>query len=538
LQKDPARVAVQELRINKTPGMSEHMNRRFRKTAFIVLGCALIVLTRLPQFLGNMFFPDGDECIVGLMAKHLLDGKDFSFFLYGQSYALSVFEIMPAALFFKVFGLSATGLKAAALCLWTAGWIFFVLFLWRVAHRRMAMIGGILLIFLPAWNAVSLKAWGTHVTAFAATSVSLWVLAGIYVSYEERKKTNLLLGCCLAVVALANPVWFFAFIPFIGLLFYKRRKISDVVFMAAGAMGLTVIVFLAQKAGAGISSYWTPPVFTNWNLLENIGLLPERIWVVMTGSYFLNHQLPVGPATVAATGMWLLLALLFLTGLIGALIRKKSIDFISRGFSGVILFVLILSLLFNNKLFGYRYLLPLTGAVIVLVAAGIDRLWSRGGSATIVAQIVFILLILTGTASLIEFRHVSSSGLPPLPQKGEPQALADLSAGLLNRNIRHVYSMDAMLQWQIMFASREEIKARWLNPSDRYPEYPRAVDRAFASGDPVALVGRPEQMKLPAAFFIGREKLFSRAENIDGWYVAVYDPGRVLLEKQGFILNQ
>lgn len=528
-----AGVAVKETHIEKTPVMSEHMKRRFRKVAFIILGCALIVLTRLPQFFSDMFFPDGDECIIGLMAKHILDGKDFSLFMYGQSYALAVFETLPTALFFKLFGLSAAGLKAAALCLWTTGWIFFMLFLWRVDHRRMAMIGGLLLIFLPAWSAISLKAWGTHVTAFAATNVSLWVLAGIYGSYEDRKMSNFFLGCCFAVVTLANPIWCFAFIPLIGLLLYKRRRMSDIVFMASGAFGLTVLVFLLQKAGAGTSTYWTPPLFANWNFGESVRLLPERIWVVMTGSYFQNHKLPTSPATAAAAGMWSILSLIFLGGIAVDLIKRTPLDFISRGFAGVVLFVLVFSLFFDNKLFGYRYLLPLAGAFVVLVAAGIDRWWSRGGSAKVIAQIIFILLIFTGLMSSVEFRCIPFSGMPQGPGAGERRAIADLTERLAGQNVRFVYCPDAMLQWQIMFAGSENVKARWFDPSDRYPEYPRAVDRALISGKRVALVGRLHQMQS----LLGRGSDFTRIENVDGRYIILYDPDRAILEKIGFVLN-
>jgi len=96
------------------------------KGTFIFIGCVLILLTRLPQFCGEMLFPDGDECIVGLMAKHIADGKGFPLFVYGAPYGFAVFETVPAALFYKIFGVSAVSLKAAVLCLWTAGWIFCV----------------------------------------------------------------------------------------------------------------------------------------------------------------------------------------------------------------------------------------------------------------------------------------------------------------------------------------------------------------------------------------------------------------------------
>jgi hypothetical protein len=354
----------------------KNLDRNFGQGKFILLGCALILLTRLPQFLGNMFFPDGDECIIGLMAQHILDGKGFPLFFYGHAkpYALAIFETLPAALLFKLFGFSAVSLKAAILCLWTVGWIFFVFALWRFGNRRMAMVGGLLLLFSPGWGAMSLKAWGTHVTAFTAMNLSLWILADIYRRTEDCRNTVLLLGCSLAVVILANPIWCFALFPFIALLLYKRRKISDIVFMAIGACCLAAIIFLARQASGGTVHYWGPQLFTDGNLLEALKLMPERVLVAMTGAYFLTSRLETGPATILATGIWILSSLLFLGCIAVRLVKKRSLDFFTTGFAGAIIAMLAFSLFINNKLFGYRYFLPLIGSFVALTAAGIDFL--------------------------------------------------------------------------------------------------------------------------------------------------------------------
>jgi len=88
-----------------------------------------------------------------------------------------------------------------------------------------------------------------------------------------------------------------------------------------------------------------------------------------------------------------------------------------------------------------------------------------------------------------------------------------------------------------MFASKEDIRARWFHPSDRYPEYPRAVDKALASDNKVALVCRPEQMTSLAKYLVEKEQ-FPRVEESDSWYLIIYDPDRALLEEIGFVLNQ
>ena len=507
------------------------------KGAFIFIGCFLILLTRLPQLFGEMLFPDGDECIVGLMAKHILDGKGIPLFVYGAPYGFSVFESVPAALFYKIFGISAVSLKAAVLCIWTAGWIFFILTLRRLGNYRIAMIGGLLLIFSPGWGAISLKAWGTHVTAFTAMNLSLWVLAGIYKSTDDCKKTVLFLGCLLAIVILSNPIWFFAVFPFIALFLYERKKISDIIFMALGTFGLAIIILLVKLANSGIDHHWVPLIFTNWDILEAIKMLPERIWVAMSGAYFLTDKLDAGKWTLLATGIWTISSLLFLGFTIFGIFRKAPASILIRGFIGVIFATLAVSLFINNEVFGYRYFLPLIGSFIALMAVGIDRLWNLGRLMKISVQVMLVLLIFSGLVSLSEFRHLSSSGLPPEAKGGEGKAIENLTGYLLSQNINYVYSYDRMLHWQIMFASKEEIKARWFHPSDRYPEYPRAVDRALISNNKVALIGYTDQMASLAKYLI-KQEIFPRVEESDGWYVIIYDPNRALLEEIGFVLNQ
>jgi len=399
------------------------------------------------------------------------------------------------------------------------------------------VIGGLLLLFSPGWGAMSLKAWGTHVTAFTAMNVSLWVLADIYRSAEDCKKTVLLLGCFLGIVILGNPIWLFAVLPFVALLLYERRKMSGVVFMALGAFGLAAIILLVQQASSGIEHHWVPLIFRDWNILEAIRLLPERFWVAVSGAYFLTDKLDAGKGTFLATGIWTISSLLFLGWIVAGLFRKAPARFLVRGFIGVIFTTLAVSLFINNEVFGYRYFLPLISSFIALIAVGIDRLWNQGQVAKISAQILLCLLIFTGVASLSEFRHLSSSGMPPEAKAGEAKAIETLTGYLLSQNINYVYSYDRMLHWQIMFASKEDIKARWFHPSDRYPEYPRAVDKAFASNNKVALVGYSDQMASLAKFLVRRET-FPRVEESDGWYVIIYDPERALLEEIGFVLNQ
>ena len=66
--------------------------------AYLAAFAAIGLMSRLPQLLSPDLLLDGDECILGLMAKHLAQGREFPIFFYGQRYGLAVIEAPMAAL--------------------------------------------------------------------------------------------------------------------------------------------------------------------------------------------------------------------------------------------------------------------------------------------------------------------------------------------------------------------------------------------------------------------------------------------------------
>jgi len=155
--------------------METGRERRFL-IALIASGLVAIALSRSPQWLGGQLFPDGDESIVALMAKHFAEGREVPVFFWGQSYGLTFFEAAFAAVSFRIFGPSDAALKAALLCLWAVGWCFYVLAAHRWAGRRGALLAAVAFIVCPGWAILSMKARGGPVTAFAFTGIVLWLM--------------------------------------------------------------------------------------------------------------------------------------------------------------------------------------------------------------------------------------------------------------------------------------------------------------------------------------------------------------------------
>src|SRR5574344_689667 len=86
---------------------------RKEKIIFILILFIAFAL-RLDFLIANNFTLDSDEAIVGLMAKHINEGKTSPIFYYGQHY-LGSLEAYAVAGLFKFFGFSAIALKAVPL---------------------------------------------------------------------------------------------------------------------------------------------------------------------------------------------------------------------------------------------------------------------------------------------------------------------------------------------------------------------------------------------------------------------------------------
>ena len=80
----------------------------------IAIALAIVAMRSAIFLLRPETYFDSDQAIVGLMAKHLAEGRAFPVFLYGQTYMLGV-EAWLAAPLFAIAGVSGTALKAPLL---------------------------------------------------------------------------------------------------------------------------------------------------------------------------------------------------------------------------------------------------------------------------------------------------------------------------------------------------------------------------------------------------------------------------------------
>ncbi len=92
------------------------------------------------------------------------------------------------------------------------------------------------------------------------------------------------------------------------------------------------------------------------------------------------------------------------------------------------------------------------------------------------------------SVQLLETRAPAFFGPGPQRFGVDRENVRALVRELESHGVRFACSLDPMLQWNLMFESRESVIARSHNPLDRRPEFARKVDEARAGGLPVALI--------------------------------------------------
>ena len=499
---------------------------------------AISLVSRLPQLLSPNLLVDGDEATLGLMARHLAQGKEFPIFFYGQHYGFSSVEAAAGALGFAIFGTGALPLKLAILALWTLGILFLFLAQSRLLGAGRSFWITSVLLLNPAWAVWSMKARGGYVTSFTATAALLWLL----MTDRERPSVVrwLIAGLLTSIIYLAQPLWLPGLLPILIVALVLRRRLL----WGASYLSVTAAaIFLIKLAPVTSADPWGGPPLGNADLIGSLPGVGEQIYVNLTGSYYLWWSLdPPGPATRILAFVWY--------GVLPAAVLIQLYRLHTKQYSlwSHLLFASVCSTLVAEwVLLGARdgrYLLPLSALLALL--AGIEvvdfvdrRLLGRG-----TAFALTLAVLLLGGQSMNEFRSFSYLWNNPPGSLTEAVRLRRMVSYLKARGITHVFSMNGLLQWQLMFYSDEEVLARGTVEIDRYPAYVSAVDAALANGEAVAVVGYTNDSGAPGCQTIpvctgGIQGLVPNPDQIstvDDKYFIYPGANKELLKKLGFQL--
>jgi hypothetical protein len=293
------------------------------------------------------------------------------------------------------------------------------------------------------------------------------------------------------------------------------------------------IYWATRRTGSG---YWSLPLFQWPDWLQAAQSLPQKMWVQLSGAHVYTIALQADPW--AAAGAWIWSGVLLLSLLMTAVRMGRGRSFTLAVVSALgIVAACAATLPMNQQLFCYRYLLPVNGLLVFLLATGLSASswrsrWARGFTTA-----VAFALVLTGVGAALELGQLNlwtaAGGLFP-----EQKATTALLEDLHQREVRHVYCLDSMFQWNILFLSDEQVQARWIAPRDRVPAYPLAVDGALLAKRPVALVGWAEQASTVRSILAQAEAGPYDMHMIKDRFFVLYQPRIELLRGLGFRLNE
>ena len=543
--------------------MSESKFMLESKKSYIVLFATLMilaVLARLPQLVGGNLLPDGDESIVGLMAKHIYDGRATSIYFYGQKYGLAIFESVTAAIFFTFFGISGLTLKVAMLFMWLTGLFFLILAVLRFKGPSASLVTGFILIIIPSWAAWSMKARGGYMTAFVFSNLTIWLISILWSTPKKIYKSLWItwlnyrivfgVGILLGIVMLSQPIWLIATFPFLLLLLTRKNCYWDYIAILVGILLVIVVLFLPGMGER--SAYWSPAVFKDPQLLKSLALLKTRLITALSGSFFLRQAVKISSYTSWLALLSFFTLILIVPFAIYRFIKERKFSAFTASCLGIIL-VIVTTLFMNNNNFGFRYLLPVSGLLSMAIglmptqkmcslsSLSYSRLnFSHGHLSWGLLLILLFTLATFSYFSFFSFHRLTYDGRAKSLEQTETEMLNQLLNRLKANNIKFVYCTHPMFQWNINFLSKESIIARWVHPSDRVSVYPQLVDQAFRDGEPVAVVGLSNQRKQVEKLYLWLHSHPGDSINVEyigPRYFIYYRPSKQLLSKLGFRVN-
>ena len=492
---------------------------------YIALLVGIAVCSRLPQLLSPNLLLDGDECVVGLMAKHLLEGKGVPIFFYGQQYGLSTLEAAAGALAFAITAPDAMPLKLAMLGLWIAGCLLYFLAFARPYGVQRSFLITLLFVLAPSWAVWSMKARGGYLTAFFVTGVLFYLLLRPNDSADRRLRW-FAAGALTAIVYLAQPIWLAGALPVLIYRLVSSRSFFGAISCGAGLASVLILIALVAPSPEQVVG--TPPSLGNQALLGTLPNLAVKVYVNLTGSHYLGTAIDPGAFTSVSAYLWVsLLIVLTLVQLARLVLRQFDL------WSHLLCLATWSTLCVFWALLGSRdarYLLPLSAVIAFWAGAELTDCARRSRFGERVVKAFLVGMLIFGAVSMTEFRHFFFLRPQFANAVSEAERLEAVIHHLQANGVRHAFSVNALLQWQISFYSRETIIARWTHRMDRYPPYIRDIDNALTAGEIVAIVGYVGAMR-------GLDKELTSTEAIatigDRYFVYV-GPSKELLKRMGF----
>jgi 4-amino-4-deoxy-L-arabinose transferase-like glycosyltransferase len=401
-----------------------------------VAGIALRVWT----YRSALGVPDSDEAVVGLMARHVLQGE-FSTFFWGQAYGGSQEALLTAPIFF-VFGSGWLALRIVPMLL-SAITAFLI---WRVGRRLVgepaAAVAGALFWIWPPFVIYEL----THQWGFYASGVLycalLLLLALRMVDRPSRLRTGLfgfVLGLALwqseQIVAIA--------LPLIAWTIWKQPRWLRQLWLAVPLAVLGALPSVVWNVRHGFGSLTFPVADTATTYVQRLRIFASPLLPMMVGLRTPFTQKPLLGALVTDLIYGALLAL-FLYGAYRVRHRSASLVFLIAAAFPLLFAVPPRSFLSVEP----RYLVVLSPVLVLLLA---QPATSHLRSMAVIALVCLISVV------TLERMNTYFRTVPSQPAKA-PRDISALVSTLDRLKLDRVYAT-YWVAYRLDFDTRERIIA-------------------------------------------------------------------------------
>lgn len=443
-----------------------------RNPTFIV--ALLCLLSRLPQLVSPDLYCDGDECVVALMAEKMYEGKEISFYFWGQRYGFTLFECLSILPYYCVFGYKIIAVKLGILSLWTTGTVLLFKTVLRLINNRLfpalLLITGFILF--PAWMVQSMKAWGGAVTAYVLSNLILYLL--FCKAYYHKWWFHVLLGflCCLLFES--QRLWLVGVLPLWVYMLYIHKQLNRIAL--TGLIGFVTVALLWSYKQSIPESYRLPIDIPDMDMLQHrLRCFPFYLYRSLHDNYFFStYQEPnffnAVTATIGCIFFWGILVYTILY----ATTRREDKWMVLA--SGAFVPAVILYSAFTRFPEG-RYLLPVSGYITIALAIVFSKL--KPSKVYMTAIYTYLLMACISTVCYFSFADVSAN------HRADVYAMINY---LNKKQIKYVYSEDCMLPYELMFYSDNRIFARMPYQPARYQPASDSVDNALKQQHNVAVV--------------------------------------------------
>lgn len=437
--------------------------------------CTLIILlTRWFIVRDPGMLLTGDECVVALMGHHLLEGRLSSGYFLGQHYGFSVVEAVCCAIGIALGGYHTIPIKLSMLVLFVpAAWCFFR-FVEGVSTRRLATVALLAWTCIPPWTLWSMQCRGGYATGALAAMGACVLLA-----HETRISSWLFRGgfvICLVVVILSQVTWLAALVPLSFGLAWQRGKMKSCLF--SGLSALLIALVLHGWLRTLTEATWHAPPVHPLQVFLDLSNVPTRLWEAASTNLFIAESPNLG---YGVAGVGLVLLLLAGGWIQGSRLIRRSFHPVSHVLATAVLCQVLACLSLPPE---PRYLLPVFPFFLAWLAVECSCFpLTRGWMASVLVA-GWIMICAGGVVGMM---HAHSR--PGWDDSSLDESMHQLVQVLEDGETLHLYSLDPLLQWILMFYSEERIACRWTRAQERLPELVRKVDQAHAEGKATAVIG-------------------------------------------------